>query len=105
MLINNSYNVRLPSYVCWFRFAPVTSSLFAYHKPVRDIGALHQRTDIVAGGLRLYVSIFDIYYCYTIYTIFDTICYFIIIDTILIDTIIIDTMIIDTMIIDTIIYN
>ena len=22
-----------PSCVCWFRFAPVTSSLFAYHKP------------------------------------------------------------------------
>ena len=24
----NTYNVRLPSYVSWFRFAPVTSSLF-----------------------------------------------------------------------------
>ena len=29
----NWYNVAPPSCVCWFRFAPVTSSLFAYHKP------------------------------------------------------------------------
>ena len=28
-----TYNVRPPSDVSWFRFAPVTSSLFAYHKP------------------------------------------------------------------------
>ena len=28
-----SNNVRPPSYVSWFRFAPVTSSSFAYHKP------------------------------------------------------------------------
>ena len=26
----------------WFRFAPVTTSLFAYHKPVRDIGVINQ---------------------------------------------------------------
>ena len=29
-----------PRYVCWLTKAPGTSSLFAYHKPVRDIGVL-----------------------------------------------------------------
>ena len=33
----------------WFRFAPITSSLCAYHKPVRDIGVMFTNLDIERG--------------------------------------------------------
>ena len=31
--LQQPYNVGPPSYLGWCRFAPATSSLFAYHKP------------------------------------------------------------------------
>ena len=37
---SHDYNVRPPSDVCWFRFAPVTSSLFAYQKNHSEIGVM-----------------------------------------------------------------
>ena len=41
MLINTMWPPPvIRCYVCWFRFAPVTRSLFAYHKPVREIGVI-----------------------------------------------------------------
>ena len=37
----DTYNVRPPKIsISWLTKAPVTSSLFAYHKPVRDIGVI-----------------------------------------------------------------
>ena len=33
LIYNNLTMWGPPSYLGWFRFAPVTSSLFAYHKP------------------------------------------------------------------------
>ena len=39
------------SYVSWLTKAPVTSSLFVYHIPVREIGVIFTNLDIAAGGL------------------------------------------------------
>ena len=39
-----------PPVISWFRCAPVTSSLFAYHKPVRDIGVMFTNLDILGAS-------------------------------------------------------
>ena len=58
------YNVR-PPVVMWTlvnKLAPVPSSLFAYHKPVRDIGVMFTTNlDIVNGGPTLYSYVFWVY--------------------------------------------
>ena len=48
-----------PSYVCWFRFAPVTSSLFAYHVYHSEIGVISapKERDFVNGGLTYIPSV------------------------------------------------
>ena len=38
-----------PPVISWFRFAPVTSSRFTYHKPVRDIGVMWTPTERYRG--------------------------------------------------------
>ena len=45
----NLYNVGPPGDVCWFRFAPVTSSLFAYHVYHSEIGVMCTNLAIERG--------------------------------------------------------
>ena len=48
---------RPPSYVCWFRFAPVTSSLFAYYKPYWNWSCVNPNLAISWPGASLIVEI------------------------------------------------
>ena len=49
-----------PPVISWFRFAPVTSSLFAYHKPEWNWSYVHQLNAIERGPhiVYIYISIY-----------------------------------------------
>ena len=49
MTLDITCNVGPPSDVCWFRFAPVTSSLFAHHVYHSEIGVINAPTERYRG--------------------------------------------------------